>query len=85
MTVEGYERGYCVALRNRIRICKVLSESDALFVVEKEGKSIRTWRAEAYIGETDDFEVIRGDLNGDRKPNLIAANQQKAQNDFQGA
>jgi hypothetical protein len=74
-TVEGYEGGHCVGLRNRIRICKVLSESDGLFVVEKEGKSIRTWRAETYIGETDDFKVMRGDLDGDRKSELIVANR----------
>jgi hypothetical protein len=74
-TVEGYERGHCIALRDRIRVCKVLSESDALFVVEKEGKSIRTWRAETYIGETGDFKVMQGDLDGDKKRELIIANR----------
>ena len=44
-TVEGFEPGHCVALRNRIRICKVLSETDALLLVEKEGKTLGTWRA----------------------------------------
>src|SRR6185295_18308884 len=74
-TVEGYERGHCVALRNRIRVCKVLSETDALFLVEKEGKTLGTWGANTYIGETGDFNVMQGDLDGDRKPELIIANR----------
>ena len=74
-TVEEYERGHCVALRNRVRVCKVLWESDALFVVEKEGKTVGTWRAESYIGETEDFEVMQGDLDGDQKRELIIANR----------
>src|SRR5262245_21470933 len=61
-TVEGYEKGHCVALRNRLRICKVLSESDALFLIEKEGKTLGAWGANTYLGETQDFEVMQGDL-----------------------
>jgi hypothetical protein len=74
-TVEGYEQGHCVALRNSFRVCKVLSESDALFLIEKEGKTLGTWRANTYVGETQDFKVMRGDLDGDRKPELIVANR----------
>jgi hypothetical protein len=74
-TVEGYEQGHCVALRNRFRVCKVLSESDALFLIEKEGKTLGTWRANTYVGETQDFKVMRADLDGDRKPELIVANR----------
>jgi hypothetical protein len=74
-TVEGYERGHCILLRNRIRVCKVLSETDALFLVEKEGKILGTWGANTYIGETGDFNVMQGDLDGDRKPELIIANR----------
>lgn len=73
-TVEGYEQGHCVALRNRIRICKVLSESDALLVVEKDGKTVGTWPVDASLGETKSFYVMHGDLDGDRKPELIVAN-----------
>ena len=74
-TVEGYERGHCVALRNRIRVCKVLSESDALFLIEKDGKTLGTWGANTYLGETDDFKVMHGDLDEDREPELIIANR----------
>ena len=74
-TVEGYERGHCVALHNRIRVCKVLSESGALFLIEKDGKTLGTWGAETYIGETEDFQVMHADLDEDRKPELIIANR----------
>ena len=74
-TVEAYEKGHCVALRNRTRVCKVLSETDALFVVEKDGKTLGTWGANTYLGETGDFDVMQGDLDGDRKPELIIANR----------
>ena len=72
--VEGYFKAHCVALRERIRICKVLTESDALLLVEKDGKTVGTWRADAYLGETESFHVMRGDLDGDRTPELIIAN-----------
>jgi hypothetical protein len=74
-TVEGYEVGHCVCLRNRIRICKVLSEEGALFVIEKDGKTLGAWGANTYLGETDDFKVMHGDLEDDRKPELIIANR----------
>lgn len=74
-SVEGYHKGHCVALPNRIRICKLLSDNAEVFLVEKEGKTLGTWRSTAYLGETDDFEVLRGDLDGDRQPELIVANR----------
>ena len=74
-TIEDYERGHCVALRNRVRVCKVLSETDALFLIQKEGKTLGAWGANTYLGETGDFNVMQGDLDGDRKPELIIANR----------
>ena len=73
-SVEGYHKGHCVALPNRIRICKLLSDSADVFLVEKEGKTIGTWPSTAYMGETNDFEVLHGDLDGDRQPEIIVAN-----------
>jgi hypothetical protein len=72
--IEGYFKAHCVALHNRIRICKVLTESDSLLLVEKDGKTVGTWRVDADLGETEHFHVMRGDLDGDRKPELIVAN-----------
>lgn len=73
-SLPGYIRGHCVALPKQIRICKLLSETEDGFLVEKEGKTVGNWRAETYLGETSDFEVLRGDLDGDQKQELIVAN-----------
>ena len=73
-SVEGYHRGHCVVLPNRIRICKLLSDNADVFLVEKEGQTLGTWPSTAFLGETADFEVLHGDLDGDRKPELIVAN-----------
>ena len=73
-SIDGYHRGHCVSIPNRIRICKLLSDNADVFLVEKEGKTIGTWPSAAFLGETEDFEVLRGDLDGDRQPELIVAN-----------
>jgi hypothetical protein len=73
-SVEGYHKGHCVALPNHIRICKLLSDNADVFLVEKQGKTLGTWPSTAYMGETEDFEVLHGDLDGDRQPEIIVAN-----------
>ena len=73
-SVEGYHKGHCVALPNHIRICKLLSDNADVFLVEKDGKTLGTWPSAAFLGETEDFEVLHGDLDGDRQPELIVAN-----------
>lgn len=73
-TVEGYVRGHCVSLPSAIRICKLLSESEDIVLVEKDGKRLGSWPTSAYLGETSDFEVLRGDLDGDRRLELIVSN-----------
>ena len=78
--IEGYEKAHCVALQNRVRICKVLSESAASFIVRKEGKTIGAWPGKTELGYTEDFDVMRGDLDGDRKPELIVANHESTSN-----
>jgi hypothetical protein len=61
-------------LPNRIRICKLLSDNDDTFLVEKEGKRIGSWPGNSYLAETEDFEVLQGDLDDDQHPELIIAN-----------
>ena len=74
-SIAGYDRGHCVALPNHVRICKMLSESDDTFLVEKNGKRVGSWAGGAYLGETEDFEVLLGDLDGDNRRELIVANR----------
>ena len=79
-SVEGYDRGHCVALPKKVRICKLLSEDKDTFLVQKDGKSVGTWPGSTYVGETSDFEVLTGDLDNDRKPELIVANHDGTSN-----
>ena len=79
-TVEGYDKGSCVALPKSIRICKLLSDDKDTFLVEKDGKHIGTWSGNAYLAETSDFQVLTGDLDNDRKPELIVANHDGTSN-----
>lgn len=74
VSVEGYHKGHCVALPNHIRICKLLSDNADVFLIEKDGKTLGTWPTTAFMGETEGFEVLRGDLDGDRQPELVVAN-----------
>lgn len=74
-TIAGYVRGHCVASLNQVRICKMLSESDDTFLVEKDGKRVGSWAGSSYLGETEDFEVLLGDLDGDKRSELIVANR----------
>ena len=74
VTIKGYVRGHCVSLPNSIRVCKLLSEREDIFLIEKDGKPLGSWPTSAYLGETSDFEVLRGDLDGDRRLELIVSN-----------
>lgn len=73
-SVEGYDKGHCIALPKSIRICKLLSDDKDTFLVQRDGKSVGTWPGNASLAETSDFEVLTGDLDNDRKPELIVAN-----------
>lgn len=77
--VEGYDKGHCIALKN-IRICKLLSDEKDTFLVQKDGRNVGTWPGTAFLAETDDFEVLMGDLDNDRKPELIVANHDGTSN-----
>ena len=79
-TVMGYERGHCISLPKNIRICKLLSDDKDTFLVERNGKGVGTWPGNASLGETSDFEVLTGDLDNDRKPELIVANHDGTSN-----
>src|SRR5262245_28137722 len=64
-SIVGY-KGHCVSMTRAVRICKLLSDDEDIMLVEKDGKRAGSWPTSAYLGETSDFEVLRGDLDGDR-------------------
>lgn len=79
-SVAGYDKGHCITLPKNIRICKLLSDDKDTFLIEKDGKSVGAWPGNASLGETSDFEVLSGDLDNDRKPELIVANHDGTSN-----
>lgn len=79
-TLSGYARAHCVSLPYEIRICKCISEAEDVFVAEKGGAIRGKWPASAFLGETSDFEVLTGDLDGDGDKELIVANHDATSN-----
>jgi hypothetical protein len=79
-SVEGYDKGHCIALPKHVRICKLLSDDKDTFLVQKDGKSLGTWPGSTFLAETSDFEVLTGDLDNDRKPELIVVNHDSTTN-----
>src|ERR1041384_1788149 len=79
-TVPGYDKGHCIALPENIRICKLLSDDKDTFLFEKDGQRIGTWPGNAFLAQTSDFEVLTGDLDNDRKPELIVTNHDGTSN-----
>lgn len=73
--VSGYDRGHCVSVRPQLRICKLLSDDKDAFLAERDGKPFGSWPGNSYLGETEDFEVLQGDLDGDRRAELVIANR----------
>ena len=74
-SIPGYHKAHCVSLTQGIRICKGLSDSENEFMLENDGTRIGTWPGLTYVGETSDFEVLQGDLDGDGQRELIVANR----------
>ena len=79
-SVEGYEKGHCIELPKKVRICKLLADDKDTFLVQRDGKKMGTWPGNTFLAETSDFEVLTGDLDRDRKPELIVANHDGSSN-----
>lgn len=78
--LDGYNRGHCVSLPQRVRVCKQLSDERDVLVVEKSGKQVGTWPVRTDMGETSDFEVLSTDFNHDGRAELIVANHDGTSN-----
>ncbi len=69
-----YERAHCVDIDNGLRVCKYISHSETFFAIEKNGSTLGEFETSTYHGGTSRFEVLRSDLDGDGKTELIIAN-----------
>lgn len=78
--LDGYNRGHCISLPHKLRVCKQLSDERDDFVIEKDGKQVGTWPGRTAMGETSDFEVLRSDFDHDGRSELIVANHDGTSN-----
>src|SRR5262245_16012850 len=75
-----YERTHCVDIDNGMRVCKHISQSETFFAIEKNGSMVGKFETTTYNGGASRFEVLRGDLDGDGKAELIIANRDGVSN-----
>ncbi len=70
---------HCVDLGRSRAICKCLPQSDdqpSTLLYIQDDMVVQQWPAETYIGQTDDFHVLSGDLRADGHPLWIIANRE---------
>lgn len=79
-SLSGCARAHCVALSDGVRICKCISEAEDVFVATRGTEILGKWPTTAFLGATLDFEVLTGDLDGDRNKELIVANHDGTSN-----
>jgi hypothetical protein len=78
-TLKDCAHAACVNVDKNLRICKCLkdnddSDSDAVFILERAGKSVLSWPTTAFLGDTKSFEVLKTDLDSNGHDELIVAN-----------
>lgn len=76
--VKGFNKADCVQIEGGIKICKAIGMKEgeeSAFVVEHNGKRLISWSTGSFLGETDDFEALKKDLDGDGKEEIIIASR----------
>lgn len=76
--VSGCERAHCVAAE--ARFCKCLTSEGGEFRIESSGQATNRWPVAAYLGDTEDFVLLQGDLDGDGVKEWIVANRDSTGN-----
>lgn len=69
-----FERVHCIEIGNGLRVCKHISHADTFFAFERNGAVLGRWPASTYNGGTSWFEVLKGDVDGDRDDEIIVTN-----------
>lgn len=81
--VAGFEKTACVAVDSAVKICQGLTEdaaTGAKIFIDNETERISEWASETFLGETADFQVLRGDLDGDERDEIVVANRTAVSN-----
>ena len=72
--VEGCVRASCTEL-DGLRACKCVTDEGTFVAVSLHGRKVGAVSVSAYLGQTDDFEVSRGDLDGDGRAEVVVASR----------
>jgi hypothetical protein len=72
--VAGCARSRCIALPDGRRVCTCTADSGGTIRVEQGGRTVHTWPADySLTGTPESLRVMRGDLDGDGRAELIVS------------
>lgn len=70
--VTGCARSRCIALPDGRRVCTCTQDSGGSIRVEQGGRTVHEWPANySHAGGFESLRAMRGDLDGDGRPELI--------------
>jgi hypothetical protein len=72
--VYANQRSHCAQAGKDLRICKTISGAKLAFILELKGAQIGEWPTSTDNGGDSKFEVLKGDLDGDRIEEIVIAN-----------
>jgi hypothetical protein len=72
--VAGCVRAYCIALPDGRRVCSCTGDTTIVTRVEEGGRTVHKWPADySHAGSPGSLRAMRGDLDGDGRPELIVS------------
>lgn len=89
---QTQDKAYCVPVSADERICKCVgytgsvppvpgeSADDGVLVLQRRGVIVGAWNARAFLGDTDKFAVLQGDLDGNGTPEIVIVNHDGTSN-----
>jgi hypothetical protein len=74
VNVEGCVRAYCIALPDGRRVCSCTGDTTIVTRVDEGGRTVHQWPADySMAGGAESLRAVRGDLDGDGRPELIVS------------
>lgn len=73
-TVPGCARAYCIGLPDGRRVCSCTGDTAIVTRVDEGGRTVHRWPADySHAGSPGSLRAMRGDLDGDGRPELIVS------------